>query len=144
MSESILPFAEPSELTVKAVRRAKEWAWDFKSDDFLLKDKKLFLVYDDEAIKIWLYKLLKTERYRELIHSWTYGAEIKTLIGTAFNQGYVRSEAERFIREAVEENLADYIKSIEIIKLSFNNTALEVVLKLDTIYSKGVETEYAF
>ena len=48
----------------------KEYAWDFENDCFLYDaDGRLKIVEGDEAIKIWIYKALSTERFRYLAYS---------------------------------------------------------------------------
>lgn len=60
----------------------REYAWDFETGDFALKNGAPYIVEGFEALRIWIYKALKTERYEYLAHSWDYGAELKTLLGT--------------------------------------------------------------
>ena len=47
---------------------AKEYAWDFTSNDFLLVDGKNTIVTGKEAVKVWLWKALQTPRYRYLAY----------------------------------------------------------------------------
>jgi phage protein len=142
VSNSILPFSEPIAIETKEVKEAKEWAWDFKKNEFLLKNGKMYLVYRDEAIKIWLWKLLKTEKYEEIIYSWNYGTELMDLIGQGYSYGYIKAEVERYIKEAIELNLSDYIKEVKDIDIDFKHTKLMVQFNINTIYNKGVNFEY--
>lgn len=60
----------------------REYAWDFELNDFVLKNGAPYIVEGIDALKIWIYKTLKTERYEHLAYSWDYGTELKSLLGT--------------------------------------------------------------
>lgn len=62
-----------------------------------------------EAVKQAVYKILQTDRFAHLIYDANYGSEINGLQGQS--QGYVRSEIDRLIREALLQD--DRISSIE-------------------------------
>ena len=52
-----------------------------------------------DAVRQTVYKILHTDRFAHLIYDANYGSEITGLQGRS--QGYVRSEIERRIREAL-------------------------------------------
>ncbi len=52
-----------------------------------------------EAVRQAVYKILRTDRFAYLIYDANYGSEVSGLQGRS--QGYVRSEIERRIREAL-------------------------------------------
>lgn len=52
-----------------------------------------------EAMKQAIYKILNTERYQYVMHSWNYGIELLDLYGEPVS--YVCPELERRIREAL-------------------------------------------
>ena len=127
----------------KKIPRAEEWAWDFNKADFALKNGKMYKVYDDEAIKIWLWKLFLVDKYRYPVHSLVYGNEFHTLIGKGYTKGYINAVAEQMIKEAIEYNLKDYIKRIYAVDsdtpiVSFKNGTLYIIFYADTIYNEEV------
>ena len=67
--ESILPFIDPQEVEVEEIEvpYAREYAWDINELEFKFKDGKMYLVEGIEAVKIWIWKLFMTTRYREMI-----------------------------------------------------------------------------
>ena len=65
----------------------KECAWDFVNDKAIFVDGSPKIVYKNEAIKVWIYKAIKTNRYQHEIYSWDYGCEIESLIGKGFEVG---------------------------------------------------------
>lgn len=113
---------------------AHEYAYDMDTAQFKYRDGKMYLVFEKEALKIKLWKLFMTERYRWVVFDWEYGHELETLIGQAYTQGYVNSEAERFCREAVDKALGDYIKSLDSFTVRFDEGVLYLSFVANTIY----------
>lgn len=142
MNHSILPFSTPTTIISEAIKQAKEWAWDYEKNDFAKKDGRMYLVYQDEAIKLWIWKLFKTDRYKKAIYSWDYGNELKSLIGEGYSPGYVKAEAKRYLQEAIENNLSLYVLQILKLDILFKSSKLIVKLKLKTRYSEVVAVDY--
>ncbi len=136
--DSIFPFIDPQEIEVQPSELpiAKEWAWDFEKMDFKLKDGKMYQVEGKEAVKIWLWKLFMTLRYRYLIFDWDYGHELEGLIGQGYTQGYLNSEAERYVREAIEYNLKDYVTDVRNVNVSFDEGTLTIEFTAITPYGE--------
>lgn len=134
---SIFPFTDPVELVdeVKELPIAREWAWDFEELDFKTRNGKMYQVEGNEAIKIWIWKLLNTPRYRYMIFSWDYGHEMEDLIGK-YTRGFTESEAERFVKEAVEYSLSDYVSETKDFEISLSEDILKVEFTAVTIYGE--------
>lgn len=135
---SIFPFMDPlaTEPPTNELPMAKEWAWDFEKLDFKLKDGKMYQIEGKEAVKIWLWKLFQTPRYRYLIFNWDYGHELENLIGRGYTQGYLNSEAEKYIREAIEHNLDEYVTDVRNVNVSFDNGKLAIEFIAITPYGE--------
>lgn len=67
--------------STKALPLFKEYDWDFAKNDFKLKDGNLHILEGDAALKIWIEKTLRTERFTHLAYSDDYGTEVQTLLG---------------------------------------------------------------
>ena len=46
-----------------------------------------------EAIKVWIWLVLQTPRYRYYIYTWDYGNEFEDLIGQGYSEEYIEAEA---------------------------------------------------
>ena len=137
--DSIFPFIDIEETDLEedsSIPLAQEWAWDFDEHEFKTKGGRMYLVEEDEAIKIWLWKLFNTARFRYLVFDWDYGHELEELIGQGYTEGYLESEAERYVREAIEYNLEDYITDIREVGLDFRDGTLRIEFTADTIYGE--------
>ena len=112
----------------------KECAWDFENDKAIFVDGSPKIIYKNEAIKVWIYKAIKTNRYQYEIYSWDYGSEIESLIGKGFEIGFVKSETQRYIEEALLIN--PYITKINKIDVEFNKDVLTAYVDLETVYGR--------
>nr|DAP12491.1 MAG TPA: Protein of unknown function (DUF2634) [Caudoviricetes sp.] len=127
------------ELTVAKISDEKrlpmyrEWAFDFNKKEFKVKHGKYYLVEGNEAIKVWIYKALKTERFIFVAYTKNYGSEISTLIGTVEDEDILFSEISRYIEESLLVN--PYIVSVG--DFSFSHTKggeINVKFSVSTVY----------
>ncbi len=64
------------------------------------ENKKIVGKIDNlDALEQAVYMILSTARYENIIFSFNYGNELSNLIGSKFD--FVKSEAERYVREAI-------------------------------------------
>ena len=115
-----------------------EYAWDFQNDCFIYEDGKHKIVTENEALKVWIYKVLKTERWRYRAYDNAYGIELEQFIGAYTNNKDSSTELEQYIKEALIIN--PYIKSIDDISASIDCDELSYDISLTTIYSPMIVT----
>ncbi|HBF2360861.1 TPA: DUF2634 domain-containing protein [Clostridioides difficile] len=111
----------------------REVAWDFEKDEPIL-EKGDFKIEKKEALKVWIYKCIKTNRYEHEIYSLEYGTELSELIGQKYTKGLTESEASRFIKEALLIN--PYILEVNVKSANFNRDILSANVKVSTIYGE--------
>lgn len=125
-----------SSTSESSLPRLREFAWDFENDRFLFDAQGNFReVEENEALKVWIYKALKTQRYRYESYRHgiidadsDYGVDLEKYIGdtnNAVNAGYISEE----VRSCLAVN--PYIKSIDSIEVSErkkDKLAIDVVL----------------
>ncbi|MCC0682753.1 DUF2634 domain-containing protein [Clostridioides sp. ES-S-0005-03] len=112
----------------------KEFAWDFEKDEKIIENGDFKLVERNEAIKVWIYKTIKTDKYVHLIYTWDYGTDIKNLIGQKYTKGLTESEAKRYIQEALLIN--PYILEVNVTNTEFKDDNLSINLNIKTIYGE--------
>lgn len=111
----------------------REYDWNFESNTFRYNASgKRIALEGDEALKIWVYKALKTERNQYLAYSTRYGIELKPFIGKVMSVGERYSELKRVIIECLMVN--PYIKSIDSITFDENGDKVECSVELTTVY----------
>lgn len=85
-----------------------------------------------DAIKVWIWLCLKTERFRYPIFSWNYGVELEQYIGETVTDEYLQDDCRAEIEEALTinpliEGIDNFSAVIQKDKLSLSftvNTAL--------------------
>ena len=113
----------------------KEVAWDFKNDIPILRNGNFKIVEGNEAIKVWIYKAILTQRYSHSIYSWDYGSELFDLIGKPYTPELTKAEAKRYIKETLLIN--PYILEVDISDIDFERNILSADMKILTVYGES-------
>lgn len=116
----------------------KEWAYDFEKNEFKLRGGLYYLVEKNEALRIWVYKALKTPRYRFQAYPREYGSELEEVVGLCMDREILESEVERFIREALLTN--PYIISVQDFIFTYGDKTT-VSFSVTTVYGDMEESE---
>lgn len=93
--------------------------YEINFDTGKLTGKKVF---GKDAIKVWIYKAIKTSRYKHLIYTWDYGVEVEDLISKSFDRDFIESELQRYIKEALLVN--SFITDVNNFSMEFSGTLL--------------------
>lgn len=97
----------------------KEYGIDFSTGQLTGK-----IVEGKEAIKVWIWNCLKTQRFRYPIYSWDYGTDLEQYIGQTVSEEFLNADCEDEIREAMLVN--PYITDIEDFTADFRGTRLNI------------------
>lgn len=116
----------------------REIAWDFKRNTPIIQNGDFKIVEGNNAIKVWVYKALLTPRYNYSIYTWDYGSELLDLIGKAYTPSLTKSEAKRYIEEALLIN--PYISEVNVLDTDFKDGILSANVKIVTIYGESEVT----
>lgn len=112
----------------------REFAWDFERDEFILKDGKFVIVEGNEALKVWIYKVLKTTKGRYKAYSNKYGHELEDLIGKGLPDSLIKSEGKRYIEQALLTN--PLIKRIVEFEMNRDGALLMMSCRVITDYGE--------
>lgn len=135
---SIFPFISPEILEAEQNRELplfREYAYDFEHNRLLLRNGNTYLVEGNEALRIWIFKALITERFRYTAYDSDFGSEIHTLIGSPSHSEIVKSELKRFIIEALMVN--PYISEISDFVFTQTQSGLQVEFTCTTVYGSA-------
>jgi hypothetical protein len=130
------------EETLRKTKQGKTFLYDFVKGDFVIKDGKLVEIEGIEAIKVWIEKILRTEKFKfEIYMSNEYGTTIKQLVqGRKVPQFFLQSEVKREVEEALKKNVE--IDRVEDFRTDQNMTTLiicfRVVLKSGDSFDQEV------
>ena len=112
----------------------QEYAWDFNHDCFIFEHGQHKTVYENEALKVWIYKTLKTERWRYRAYDNDYGIELEQFIGAHTNTAATSIEMKRYIKEALDIN--PYILRINKIDFTNDRDVAGFTIDLTTVYGE--------
>ncbi|MGE1061797.1 DUF2634 domain-containing protein [Megasphaera paucivorans] len=113
----------------------KEYAWDFEKNCFLYDGNGQHVLVDSaEAVKVWIYKALQTERYQYLAYSWQYGIEVKPFIGKVMSVQERYSELKRIIIECLMVN--PYITSVDSVEFTTTGDKVSCEVDITTVYGE--------
>lgn len=113
--------------TAEKIKMPKEYEIDFKTGQLTGR-----IVEGLEAIKIWIWLVLQTPRYRYYIYTWDYGNEFDDLIGQGYSEEYITAEAQRMTEDCLLVN--ENIQSISDFSVGMKNDQLLVSFTANTIY----------
>ena len=92
--------------TPEASAGTKTYLFDFDKGDFVIKDGKLVECDGIQAVKVWIEKIIRTEKGRYKIYDNTeYGCHLEDLIiGNNYTIEFIEAELKREIEEALLQN----------------------------------------
>ena len=134
---SIFPIIDPGgaeEAGGQALPLCREAAWDFDRDVPLFRGGEPVVVEGREALKVWIWRALRTPRFRYEIYTWAYGSEFESLLGQACSDAVKTAEAPRYLRECLLVN--PYITAVKDIAVSFEAGQLNVTGTAETVYGE--------
>lgn len=82
----------------------KEMAIDFETGEPIIKNNEIVTLEGQEALKVWIWKTLKTERYKYKAYTDNYGNELKEQLGTIYDKTIKDAILENEIRECLGVN----------------------------------------
>ena len=110
-------------------------AMDYEKGIPLFSGGEPVVVTGLEAVKSWAWRAIQTARYRYSSFSWDYGCELENLVGQPYGQDTRRSEAVRYVREALE--VCPYITSAQAVVEGLEGSSLHIRVVMRTVYGDG-------
>lgn len=112
----------------------KEMAIDFETGETIIKNNEIVTLEGAEALKVWIWRALKTERYKYKVYSNNYGNELKEQLGTIYDKTIKDAILENEIRECLGVN--PYITSLHSFKIETPEGMQHpyIYFSVDTVY----------
>lgn len=110
---------------------------DFETGEPILLNGNVQIVEKIEALKIWAWKAINTERYRFQGDTWNYGSEFENLIGQGLNTNLMNAELQRNIEDVLLVN--PYITGVKNLSFSIDGSKVYYKFSLITIYGEEAE-----
>lgn len=111
----------------------KSFLFDFDKGDFVVKDGKLVAAENIEALKIWVEKILRTEKFKFKIYKKDtkreYGITLQDLIvGYDYPKQFIEAEIKREVTEALLKH--PLVSSLDNWSIEKNNPILKISFKV--------------
>lgn len=113
-----------------------EYAYDFENNELLTRGGKHYYVYGNEAMKIWIYKAMITNRFIHSAYTDKFGTEIYSLIGEVISSKFKEAEIKRYITEAVMVH--PFMVSINKIEMKAFKSGLDVDVYYTTVFDDKI------
>ena len=127
-------FSVPAESQRAALPLYTDVAMDYDRGQPRWESGNPVVVTGLEAVKSWAWRAIATERYRWPIYTWSYGCELLTLVGQPYLAQTKRSEASRYVREALL--VSPYITSVTVREVVFEGSILHLTVDFESVYGK--------
>lgn len=110
----------------------KSFLFDFTSGDFVMRNGSLAECDGTNAIKVWIEKILRTEKGRFKIYDDTeYGCRLEDLlIGSSYSAAFIEAELKREIEDALLQN--PNISAVANFSLERTASGITVCLEVET------------
>lgn len=109
----------------QVVKMPREYGIDFATGQLSGK-----IVEGLEAIKVWIWLCMHTERFKHAIYSADYGTSLEQYIGHMLSEEYINTDCESEITDALLIN--KYIESIEDFEAVRNSDSLNISFRVVT------------
>lgn len=123
-----------AEDTTTVLPTPREYGIDFSTGQLTGR-----IVEGIEAIKVWVWNCLHSERYRHAIYSWQYGVEYEQYIGQTVTDEYLQNDCQTETEEALLVN--PYITGIDNFEAELMNDTLKISFTLETTFGETEVSE---
>ena len=117
----------------------KEMAIDFETGEILTENGEIIILEGKEALNVWIWKALKTERNRFKAYSNNFGSDIYKEIGYVYDR-VVKEQL--IINEIIDTLLVNpYITNVYDFEITYSDDdlTLNINFKVDSIYGTAAQ-----
>ena len=134
MSQLFPQFTPPTAAQTQDLPLYRDVRMDYEAGRPVGESGNPVFVTGLEAVKGWAWRAVDTARYRYPCFSWSYGCELENLIGQPYQAETKKSEAERYVKEALL--VSPYIREARVSDTRFEGSTLHMTVELSTVYGK--------
>lgn len=134
MSQLFPQFTPPTAAQTQDLPLYRDVRMDYEAGRPVWESGNPVFVTGLEAVKGWAWRAVDTARYRYPCFSWSYGCELENLIGQPYQAETKKSEAERYVKEALLAS--PYIREARVSDTRFEGSTLHMTVELSTVYGK--------
>lgn len=127
---------QPSEILEGAgdLELFREYGWDFENDEPMISNGDLVVVEANEAVKVWVFNALRTEKNRYMAFEGNFGQGFDSIIGSSFTTEAKKMEIKRIMEECLY--ISPYIRGIQNFDARLEEESLAIEATLETVYGE--------
>ena len=127
-------WGEPPKAGVSDLPLYREWAVDWETGAFALKNGSPYLLSGAEALKLWVKCALHADsvRYLYSAHSADYGNQLAELVGESMDRGILENRLKKEIRETLL--VSPYITAVDGFVFARKGAEVTVRFAVHTLY----------
>ena len=117
----------------------KEMAINFENGEVITKKGEIVILEGKEALNVWIWKVLKTERNRFKAYSSNFGSDIYKEIGYVYDRVI---KEQLIINEIIDTLLVNpYITNVYDFEITYSDDdlTLNINFKVDSIYGTAAQ-----
>lgn len=135
MSRTLFPILPaPSGREASSLPLLRDVAMDYSTGLVRFAAGEPVMVEGAEAVYSWSWRMLHTARYRYSHLSWTLGNELEALVGRPYREESKRSEARRYVAEALLQS--PYITAVDVTDATLEGSTLCIHATMQTVYGE--------
>lgn len=127
-------FSAPTDQKAGRLPLYRDVLMDYEAGRPVWESGNPVMVTGLEAVKGWAWRAIDTARYRFPCFSWSYGCELEALVGQPYQADTKRSEAERYVKEALL--VSPYIREVRVSDAWFEGSTLRMTVEISTVYGR--------
>lgn len=112
----------------------REYAYDIDTGDIEYENGLPKVVEGLEAVKIWAYMALRTQKYEYGAYSHDYGNTFEALLGTVYSDKELNNKASEMVEECLLA--CPYIESISNVDAVRTGKGIAITAVLNTVYGE--------
>lgn len=120
----------------KNLEHGKSFDFDFKLGDFVVKDGNVELISGIDALKVWIEKILRTEKFKFKVYESQegdqYGISLLELVNSGYPLTFIEAEIQKEIKETLLKN--NEIKAVYNFIFNRVKKVLHVTFSVNSIY----------
>lgn len=131
----LLSTIQDQTATSAVVEIPREYEVDFETGQLTGR-----IVEGVDAIKVWIWCCLHTQRFRYPIYSWDYGADMEQYVGQGLTAEYMETELRDEIEDALKVN--SYITGIEDYSCTHTGSTIDAQFSVVTTFG-NIQSSYS-
>lgn len=121
------------EEVTQPISRGKAFLFDYEKGDFVYKNGSPQTVEGKEALKSWIDKLIRTEKFKfKIYEDVEYGISLESLLGSKLPRSFIQAEIQRELTEEINKH--EDVTNISSWQFNADGSRWTIAFRVHSIY----------